>query len=222
LNSLETQVLRLIGENVSSPDVFTDDDTGLAQIRGSINDAIQEICMVSGSYRRTYHLALLQDRVFYRLAPQNDYLGYIVGCFDREKKRRLVRTDLLTLDQYDPWWLKRTGPALQYMQLGANHFAVYMAPSTKGIILELDCVMIPFPYTNQKDPVKVRAQFQNAAIYFAVSEFYASRGDAKRATEYHARYIETAGLSALSPLTADRQWRLGGQERVEPVIEVPA
>jgi hypothetical protein len=95
-----------------------------------------------------------------------------------------------------------------------------MAPSAKGIILELDCVMIPRPYTSDMDPVKVRAQFENAAVYFAVSEFYASRGDAKRAVEYHARYIETAGLSALHPMTADRNWRFGGDER-KPA-EVPA
>jgi hypothetical protein len=221
LNSLETHVLRLIGENVSNPDVFTDDPTGMAQIRDSINDAIQEICMVSGSYRRTYHLTLLQDRVFYRLAPQNDYLGYIVGVFDQHSKRRLIRTDLITLEKYDSWWLKRTGPALQYMQLGLNHIAIYMAPSAKGIILDLDCVMIPRAYTSDKDPVKVRAQFQDAAVYFAVSEFYASRGDAKRAIEYHARYIETAGLQTIHPQTAERQWRLGGNETV-PLIEVPA
>lgn len=220
MNNLETHVLRLIGENISSPDVFTDDATGIAQIRESVNDAIQELCMVSGSYRRTYYLALLANRVFYRLAPQNDYLGYIVGAMDRQKRRRLVRTDLLALDAYDPWWLKRTGPALQYMQLGPNHIGVYMAPSAKGIILELDCVMIPRPYDTDMDPVKLRAQFETAAVYFAVSEFYASRGDAKRAVEYHARYIETAGLSALHPMTADRQWRFGGDER-KPA-EVPA
>ena len=221
MNTLETQVLRLIGENVTTPDVFTDTVTGMAQIRDSINDAIQEVCMVSGSYRRTYHLALLANRVFYRLAPQNDYLGYIVGVFDRQNKRRLKRTDLITLNAFDTWWLKRTGPALQYMQIGANHFAVYMAASAKGIILDLDCVMIPQPYTLEKDQVKVRTQFQNAVVYFAVSEFYASRGDAKRATEYYTRYIDTAALSALHPQTAERQFRLGGYEQ-SPKVEVPA
>lgn len=219
MNSLETHVLRLIGEDISSPDVFTDTTAGIAQIRASLNDGIQELCMVTGSYRRTYLLALLANRVFYRLAPQNDYLGYIVGAMDRQKRRRLVRTDLTALTCYDPWWLKRTGPAIQYMQLGTNHIGVYMAPSAKGIILELDCVMIPKPYSADMDPIKVRSQFETAAVYFAVSEFYASRGDAKRAVEYHAKYIETAGLSALHPMAADRQYRFGGQE--EKPVEVP-
>jgi hypothetical protein len=216
MNSLETHVLRLIGENVSSPDVFTDTDAGLVQIRDSINDAIQEVCMVSGSYRRTYLLTLLADRQFYRLNPLNDHLGYIVGVFDRLNHRRLIKTDLIALSRLDPWWMKRTGPALQYMQLGANHFAVYFIPSAKGVILELDCVMIPQAYTTDKDPVKVREQFQQAVVYFAVSEFYASRGDAKRAAEYHTRYIDTAGLASLHPLTSERQYRFGGYDPQPP------
>lgn len=221
MNDLETHVLRLIGENVTSPDVFTDDATGMAQIRTSINDALQELCMVTGSYRRVYYLPLLADRVVYRLSPQQDYLGYIVGAFDREYKRRLIRTDLTALIAYDPWWLKRSGPPLQYLQIGYRHIGIYMAPSSKGKILELDCVMIPQPYTADTDPVKVRNQFRNAAVYYAVSEFYASRGDAKRAQEYFQRYIETAGLQTNHPQYNERQYRFGGYDN-KAVVEVPA
>lgn len=221
MNDLETHALRLIGENTTSPDVFVDTATGLAQIRASINDAIQELCMVTGSYRRTYHLALLANRQFYRLNPQNDYLGYIVGVWDRYLKRRLVKTDLLAISQSDPWWMKRTGPPLRYMQLGLNHIGIYMAPSTKGVVLELDCVMIPKPYTDDVTPVKLRNNFQRAAVYYAVSEFYASRGDAKRATEYLKQYLETSGLMMLHLATPERQWQVGGYEPRQK-IEAPA
>lgn len=220
MNDLETHVLRLIGENTSIPDVFTDDDSGMAQIRASINDAVQELCMLTGSYRRTYHLALLANRQFYRLAPQNDFLGYIVGAWDRSQKRRLERIDLLAMSATDAWWMKRTGPPLRYMQLGLNHIGIYMAPSAKGIVLELDCVMIPKPYTDDVTPVKLRNNFQRAAVYFAVSEFYASRGDAKRAGDYLKRYLETAGIMQLHPIQAERQYQLGGYEAKQK-IEVP-
>lgn len=212
MNDLETHVLRLIGENTSSPDVFTDDDIGIAQIRASLNDAIQELCMVTGSYKRTYHLPLMATRQFYRLAPQNDYLAYIAGVWDRYNKRRLTRTDLLALSKTDPWWLKRAGPPLQYMQLGLTHIGIYMAPSTNGIVLELDCVMVPKPYANDMAPVRLRANFQRAAVYYAVSEFYASRGDAARAGDYLKRYLETAQLMQLYPGQAERHYQLGGYE----------
>lgn len=221
MNSLETHVLRLIGENTTSPDVFTDDDTGIAQIRDSLNDAIQELCLVTGSYRRTYHLALLTERQFYRLAPQNDYLGYIMGCWDRNLKRRLERTDLLSLNREDAWWMKRTGPPLKYVQLGLNHIGIYMAPSVKGTVLELDCVMIPHAYSEDESPIKLRGNFQRAAVYLTVSEFYASRGDAKRGQEYFERYLETAGIMQLHPRQAERQYQYGRYEPKQKV-EVPA
>ena len=62
MNTLETHVLELIGEDTDSPDVFTDDDDGMAQIRGSLNDAIEEIIIVSGSYKENYHLPLKEAR----------------------------------------------------------------------------------------------------------------------------------------------------------------
>ena len=213
MNALETHVLRLIGEDTASPDVFADTDAGIAQIRGSLNDAIQELCMVTGSYRRVYHLALLQYRQFYRLAPQDDYLGYIVGAWDRSQHRRLERTDLAAMARNDPWWMKSTGPPLKYMQLGLEHIGIYMMPSANGIVLELDCVMIPLAYADDGAPIKLRANFERAAVYLAVSEFYASRGDAKRAQDYLNRHLETAGLMQLHPVQPERQWRFDGKPK---------
>lgn len=212
MNDLETHVLRLIGENTTSPDVFTDTDAGIAQIRASLNDAIQELCMVTGSYRRTYNLSLLASRQFYRLAPQNDYLGWIVSVWDRSQKRRLERTDVLAISAHDGWWMKRTGPPLQYMQLGLTHIGIYMAPSANGIVLEIDCVMIPKAYTGELSQVRLRDNYQRAAVYYAVSEFYASRGDAARAGDYLSRYLETSGMMQLHPKNAERQFQFGGYQ----------
>ncbi len=116
--------------------------------------------------------------------------------------------------------MKRTGPPLRYLQLGLTHFGVYMAPDTKGIVLELDCVMVPKPYTEDVSPIKLRKNFQQAAVYLTVSEFYASRGDAKRGQEYLQRYLETAGLMQLKPWYPERQYRYGGYE-AQPKAELP-
>ena len=47
MNLLEKQVLRLIGEDPSSPDVFLDTDAGVAPVREALSDAIQEIVMLT-------------------------------------------------------------------------------------------------------------------------------------------------------------------------------
>ena len=46
MNSIEKEVLKLIGENTTIPDVFN--EVGIKQIRDSLNDAIAELCMVTG------------------------------------------------------------------------------------------------------------------------------------------------------------------------------
>jgi|SRR3990172_7023753 len=211
MNSLEKHVLRLIGEDILNPDVFTDTTSGMAQIRQSVSDAIQELCMVTGSYKRTYLLPLYADRIFYRMGWEADHFGWIVEAWDRNRRVRLEQVDLMALNNYDPLWMKRTGNPDMYMQIGEDILGIFRKPSANGIVIELDCVCIPKTYTEDTDPIKVRDQYQRAAVYLACSEFHASRGDAKRAVEYLNSYIETAGLMVLLPEQAERQYQSKSQ-----------
>jgi hypothetical protein len=206
MNSIETQVLELIGESTSSPDVFT--EAAIAPIRDSVNAAIAELCMVTGSAVRTYHLPLYADRHFYRMGWGVDEFAYIVECWDRAAKLRLRQTDLITLSKTDPWFLKGNGDPNRYFQVGQKYVGFDRAPSTSGKVLELLCVVIPKAYTDDSMPVKVRSLFQRAAVFYALSEYYASRGDAARATENHAKYIETAGIMGLTPQQPERTFTM--------------
>lgn len=216
MNSLETHVLRIIGENPDSPDVFTDTDSGMAPVRDSINDAIQELCMVTGSYKKTYLLPLYEDRMFYRMGWEQDHFGWVVEAWDRSRGMRLEQTNVLTLAMTDGFWMERTGNPEEYMQIGENILGVFYKPSANGIVLELTCACIPKAYAADTDPIKVREVFQNAAAYLAVSEFYASRGNASRATEYLNLYLETAGLMSMHPEAAERVYQTGGQQNWQP------
>jgi len=208
MNSLESHVLRLIGEDIASPDVFANTTAGMIQIRDSINDGIQALCLATGSYTRTYHLALLANRQFYRLGTVNDSFGYVLEAFDREGRRRLTQIDLLTLSQRDPWFMKTGGPLTHYMQVGIDHIGFWRYPTAKGKVIELTCACIPAAYGTSSDVVKIRAAYQRAAVYLAVSEFYASRGDASRAGEYLEKGMETAGMMWMHPKQAERQWQM--------------
>ncbi len=210
MNALEKQVLKLISENSDSPDVFTDDATGMAQIRDSINHGVQQLCMVTGSYKKTYFLPLREDCQFYRMNWETDHFGYVVQAWDRSRHFRLEQTDLVLLTSEDPGWMQRTGYPEKYLQVGYQYIGVYFKPSASNIVLELDCVVIPKPYTTDTDPVKLRETFERAVVQFAVSEYHASRGDAKRATEYLTKSLETAGLKKLNPQMNERQYQFGG------------
>jgi hypothetical protein len=210
VNTLEREVLKQIGENVESPDVFTDDSTGMALVRRSINDAIQEMLMVKGSYKRTYHLPLMNDRPLYRMAWTTDYFGYVVQAWDRERHYRLEQTDLLKLAHIDGYFLKHQGEPTHYYHVGYDVLGIYRKPSYSGKILELDCVCIPKAYIDGTDPISLRKNFERATVAFALSEYYASRGDAKRAAEYFNEYLEVGMLKQLQPETPEQQYRLGG------------
>ena len=197
MNSIEKQVLNLIGENVDAPDVFTGDDGGITPIRDSLNAAIQEICMLTGTYTSTYYLPLYADRYFYRMGWTWDHYAYVLECWDADRRIRLEPTDMATIVATNPRFMESNGNPERYVQIGFDIIGIDRAPSTSGRVLEMRCVAIPRAYTDDKSAIKLREVFQRAAVLYAVSEFYAGRGDAMRAKDYLDRYIATAGLSSI-------------------------
>lgn len=205
MNSLETDVLNAIGESLTAPDVYSD----LTPIRDSINVAIQELCLVTGSYTRVYLLPLFADRFFYRMAWAHDHFGWIVECWNRQSQCRLEQTDIATLSLQDPWFLKNNGSPDRYMQIGYRYLGFDRAPASAGEVLEITCAVIPKAYTTDTDPIRLRPVFQKAATQFAVADFFASRGDAARATEWLSKYLETGGMAALHPKQPERTFEMG-------------
>jgi len=207
MNSIEKEVLKLIGENTDDPDVF--DTTGIQQIRDSVNDAIAELCMVTGSYKQVYYLPLVANQFVYQLQWKTDYFGYVLHAYDRQQKRTLIQTDAVFLGVMDCNWLLSSGDPTHYFHIGYNYVGLYPVPSASGGVIEFDSVVIPKPYTGDSDLTKVRGNYTRACVYYAVSEYYASRGDAGRATEWFNRYLETASLMKLKPQQTERYYRAG-------------
>ena len=192
MNQLEKQVLRLIGESVTSPDVFT--DANIAPIRDSINDAIAEIVMVTGGHKDRYSIPLVASKTFYRLRLAHGSFAWVSSCWLMQSKRPLAQTDTIALNRNDPRWMVRTGTPEAYAPIGTDLIALSPKPSASSDVLEVDMVVIPEPYTTDKDPIKLRKEYRWAVVSYAVSEYYAGRGDAKRATEHYREYAETLGL----------------------------
>ncbi len=155
-NALEKQVLRIIGENVSSPDVFSD----IQPIRDSINDAIQEIIMITGGYRERYSIPMVANKTFYRLTLQNGEMGWVESCWMVNRKQPLSQTDLTMLNHNDPRWLTRKGLPEEYFPIGHNVLGLSPKPTSSSDILEVDMVVIPNPYTNDSYRIKLRDEFR--------------------------------------------------------------
>lgn len=192
MNALEQKVLELVGEDIDSPDVF--DETGITQIRDSINDAIQEIAILTGGYKRQYLLPLRSGQAFYRFRPQNGHFGWVTDAWDVVRKARLEQTDPIRLSKHDPRWMTATGTPEAYMQLGDDVIGFYRKPSASTGAIEITIVEIPEEYENDDERIKLRDSFHPAVVHFAVGEFWASRGDAKEAATHGRMYLDALGL----------------------------
>lgn len=193
--------MEAIGENTDSPDVFTD----LTPIRDSLNAAVQELALALGCHERTYHLPLLVGQSVYRMGFTSGGFGWVTECWDRARKYRLDQTSLLSLSAEDPEWLKRSGNPTRYIAIGEDHLALDRAPAGGGV-LEITYTLIPADYGSSEDPVKLRESLERAAVHYAVSEFYASRGSAVHAAEAFAQYLDVAGIGIRTPAQAEREY----------------
>lgn len=204
MNTLETHVLELIGENTTSPDVFSDDATGMAPIRDSLNDAVEEIAMVTGSVRRKFYIPLESGMNFYRVSQTNGQVAWVTSAWVQGQKGALDQTDFIGLQAENPRWMFNSGTPRMYCHMGKDIICLW--PAGDSDIVELDCVIIPERYTNDDDRVILRESFTWAAVHYAVSNYWASRGDAKSAQESFAAYLKLLGIQAMYPETYERQW----------------
>ena len=194
MNLLERQVLELIGDNPDSPDVFLDTDTGMEPVRDALNDAIQEIVMLTGSHKRQYFIPLRQDQGFYRVRLNYGSFGWITDARLVGQGYRLEQTGILRLLSHDPRWMITSANPRAYFQIGTDIVAVYPKPSGDSDILELTIVEVPDPYTTDADRIKLKSDFHYAAIHFAVADYWASRGDAREALKHWGLYLDVMGL----------------------------
>jgi hypothetical protein len=207
MHLLEKKVLELIGEDPDSPDVFLDTDEGIAPVRDSLNDAIQEISMLEGSVKRQYLIPLRKGQRLYRFVLDNGYLGWITDVWLVNKKQRLEQTGIIKLSAYDPRWMITSADPRAYFPVGSNMICVYPKPSASSDMLEVTMVEIPIAYSDESAKIKLKKDFQYAAVHFAVSEYWASRGDAAEAQKHYDMYLDVAGLRKRFDESSQKQSR---------------
>lgn len=203
MNTIERHVLELVGEDVDSPDVFTDDAVGMEPVRDSVNDAIEEIAVLTGTYKETYLLALKQNMNFYMFDFHHGSIGWITDVWLVGIKRRLAQTDIIRLNNMNPRWLENRGSPEAYFPIGLNHIGIWPSPSSDNDILEITTVVIPERYTEDTDRIKLKDDWEWACAHYAVGEYYASRGDAKQAVFHHNDYLKKLGVNTKYPFAKE-------------------
>lgn len=216
MNRLETHVLDIIGENSDSPDVFVEGSDEFDQIRGSLNDAIQEIAIITGSKKRVLNIPLKANKFFYRIELETDEFAWITSVWLYNLKRRLSQKGFFWLTQYNPRWLYNVGTPERYVQIGEKTLCIHPAPSAATDILEVTCVIAPERYTRDTDRINLRKEWEWGAVHYAVGEYWASRGDVQTAVTHHKTYLKHLGMSEAYPEFADKRWGLNTFKNPEP------
>lgn len=220
MNTLERQVLGIIGENPDAPDVFTDDDVGMAPIRDSINEAIQEIAMLSGGYTEKFYLPLRKDVAFYRLHLERGHFAWVEDAWVWDVKRRLEAVSILDLASLDARWMANTGTTPRcYYQVGLDVLGLWPRPTATSEVLQVTAAVIPAEYRNDSDRVKAREEFQSGLVNYAVAEYWAGRGDARSAETHFGLYAEVLGHRLNFSETPDREYTIG---RSQAAASIPA
>ena len=194
MNKLEKQVVLMVGDDPDNPDVFKDTEQGLKPIRRSINDAVQEIILLNGGFSRSFHIPLTEGKTFYSINFNDGFLGWIENVWLVNIKRRLSQTDLHSLRNWYYRWFSSTGTPECYFPIGVNVIGVYPKPSATSDIAEVSAMVIPAPYTNDKQKIRLRKSFEWSVINYAVSEYWSSRGDVATARKHFEIYLNTLGL----------------------------
>ena len=194
MNKLEKQVVLMVGDDPENPDVFKDTEQGLKPIRRSINDAVQEIILLNGGFSRSFHIPLTEGKTYYSINFNDGFLGWIENVWLVNIKRRLSQTDLHSLRNWDYRWFSSTGTPESYFPIGVNVIGIYPKPSATSDIAEVSAMVIPAPYTNDKQKIRLRKSFEWSVINYAVSEYWSSRGDVATARKHFEIYLNTLGL----------------------------
>jgi hypothetical protein len=194
MHLLERKVLEKIGEDPDAPDVFLDTELGIAPVRDSLNEAIQEISMLEGTNKRQYFIPLRAGQLLYRIKLNYGYIGWITDVWSINKKYRLEQTSLTKLAKHDPRWMVTSADPRAYLPIGEETICLYPKPAASSDTLELTLVEIPIAYTDEKAKIKLKPDFTYAAVEYAVSEYWASRGDAQTAIEHFDNYLDILGL----------------------------
>jgi hypothetical protein len=205
MNELEARVLDLIGENSDAPDVYT--DAGIVEIRDHLNDALEEVALLTAAQKHTWRIPLKANAIFYTIPTGPNRFAWVTSAWLYGGERRLTQTDFQGLDYLDPMWMWATGNPTHYVPIGLDQLAIYPAASGSADTLELTGIAIPARYTSDADPIKLRDSWAWAAVNLAVSSWWATRGDAKTATQFFTEYVQAIQVPQLYPDQAERRWQ---------------
>ncbi len=208
MNSIENRILRAIGEDPSSPDVFT--SSNLTPIRDSVNDAMEELCTLSDSIVNVYKLPLIADTNLYKMEWAGNQLCYVASVLLPETQKQLRATTLSAVEKYDRRWMSTVGTPTMFFPLGVDLLGLYPMYSDEGYYADIRCVVLPNRYETSTEPIQIRGDWEDAVVNYAVAEYFLGVGDLEKSIRWFSEYSKYAGKFGFRTTMPDR-WVTKGE-----------
>lgn len=204
MNDLEMEVLRIIGEDPDSPDVYTSNN--ITQIRDSISDAVEELAVVGAFLKKTFRMPLFNGVNFYKIGFTYSQFVCVTSVYLPDKERLLEQSSVSAIEQHDPNWLTTNNTPEAYAPIGVDKIVFYPSYGEDGHHAEVECVVLPLRYSNDTQKTGLARDLESAPVNYAVAEFYASIGMLDRAARYQPLYESALEKYGRKHMIPDRRW----------------
>lgn len=188
-------VMDIVGEDSSAPTYWTSSND--IEIEDYINDAIEEVCVLTGGYKQDLVLPLHASRDYYRLDPgKGGEFLYIDSIRVEPEGYSLGMSDTTKLTREDYNWMTRTGTPRTFFFVNPDMIRVVPMAGTAGQSLEILASTIPPTYTLDDEVVDLDESLISVVIAYAASMILLSMRSFPKSSYWLKVYMEGVGRSS--------------------------
>jgi hypothetical protein len=193
-SDLKKSVMDIIGEDSASPTYWTSSND--IELEEHLNDAIAEVCILTGQYTNELVLPLYASRSYYHLdAGKGGELLYLKRVRVYPEGYSLEQTDPAQLTREDYLWITRTGCPSKFYLVNGDMLRTVPMDSDGGRSLECLAVTIPPRYTEDDEVVDITTEMIDWVVSYTSYMMFITLRRLDKANLWFKKYIENSGFN---------------------------
>lgn len=193
LLDVKKMILDAIGEDSSSPTYW--DSSRDSEIEDWINDAFEEICVLTGHYKESIYIPLMNGKKHYKISPgKGGEFLYLDLVRVLPTDRTVKMTDPYKLSRESYRWMTETGTPREFFMIGLDTIRVVPYPQNDGETLECIGVVIPPNYNLDDEKIDLQDAFIRAVVAYASYLMFLSMRMKDKAGVQLAEFARILGL----------------------------
>lgn len=192
LEYLKKVIMNNIGEDSVSPTYWTSSTD--IEITDFINDAIEEVCTLTGQYVEDLYLPIWGDKQHYIIdSGKNSQLLWINYARIEPEAWRLVQVDSEKLSREDYNWMTRTGTPTCFIQYGLDTIRLVPYSTSDGKLLEMNIAAIPPVLVEDDNVINIHENHIPAVIAYATAMLFMTLRNLDKAYVWFGKYLKAIG-----------------------------